>query len=135
MIKNLSTIVELTKNKRKRKIVVAAAGDQHVLEAISNATKEGIIEPILVGEESEIRRIATEIGFDIKNIEVIDIEDAYDASLEATKIIGEGRADILMKGLVSSGQLLKAVLNKDFGLRTGSLLSHVAIFETPYYHK
>ncbi len=135
MIKNLSTIVELAKNKRKRKIVVAAAGDQHVLEAISNATKEGIIEPILVGEESEIRRIATEIGFDIKNIEVIDIEDAYDASLEATKIIGEGRADILMKGLVSSGQLLKAVLNKDFGLRTGSLLSHVAIFETPYYHK
>ncbi|NQU34981.1 MAG: bifunctional enoyl-CoA hydratase/phosphate acetyltransferase [Bacteroidetes bacterium] len=135
MIKDLSTLVELAKNKRKRKIVVAAAGDQHVLEAIANATREGIIEPILVGEESEIRRIAAEIGFDIKNIEVIDIEDAYDASLEATKIIGEGRADILMKGLVSSGQLLKAVLNKDFGLRTGSLLSHVAIFETPYYHK
>mgnify|MGYP000085429995 CR=1 FL=1 len=55
--------------------------------------------------------------------------------MEAVKLIGEGKAEILMKGLVSSGLLLKAVLNKEFGLRTGSLLSHVALFETPYYHK
>ncbi len=135
MIENLSQLVDLAKNKRKRKIAVAAAGDYHVLEAISNATTEGIIEPILVGDEAEIIRISKEIKFDLEHIRVVNIPDSYEASLEATKIVGEGDAEILMKGLVSSGLLLKAVLNKEFGLRTGSLLSHVALFETPYYHK
>ncbi len=135
MIKNLSSLVDLAKDKRKRKIAVAAAGDYHVLEAIANACKEEIIEPILVGDKSVIHKISDEIGFDISFYEIIDVPDPYEASLEATRLIGDGKAEILMKGLVSSGLLLKAILNKEFGLRTGSLLSHVAIFETPYYHK
>ena len=135
MIKHLSSLVDLAKNKRKRKIAVAAAGDYHVLEAIANATSEGIIEPVLVGDKSIIHEIADEIAFDISNFEILNVPDPFEASLEATRLIGEGKAEILMKGLVSSGLLLKAVLNKDFGLRTGSLLSHVALFETPYYHK
>lgn len=135
MIKNLESLVELAKSKDKRKLAVAAAGDYHVLEAIANATAQGIIEPILIGNEEEIRKIAADIKFDIQNIQVINVLDPFQASVEATKMIGEGKADFLMKGLVSSGLLLKAVLNKDHGLRTGSLLSHVALFETPYYHK
>lgn len=135
MIENLSYLVELAKSKRKRKIAVAAAGDHHVLEAIANATSVDIIEPILIGDETVIREIAKKINFDLQNIEVINVPDAFEASLEATKMVGKGKAEILMKGLVSSGLLLKAVLNKEFGLRTGSLLSHVALFETPYYHK
>lgn len=135
MIKHLSSLVDLAKDKRKRKIAVAAAGNYHVLMAISKACSEGIIEPILVGDKIVIDRIADEIDFDISNIDVIDIPDAYEASLEATKLTGDGGAEIIMKGLVSSGLLLKALLNKESGLRTGSLLSHVALFETPYYHK
>ncbi len=135
MIKHLSSLVDLAKDKRKRKIAVAAAGDHHVLKAVAKACEEGIVEPILVGDKIVINKIAAEIGFDIKNIEVIDIPDAFEASLEATRITGAGKANIIMKGLVSTGLLLKAVLNKEFGLRTGSLLSHVALFETPYYHK
>lgn len=135
MIKHLSSLVDLAKNKQKRKLAVAAAGDRHVLKAVAKACEEGIVEPILVGDKSVINKIAEEIGFDITNIEVIDIPDAYEASLEATRLTSEGKANIIMKGLVSTGLLLKAVLNKDFGLRTGSLLSHVALFETPYYHK
>lgn len=135
MIKKLESLADLAKSKKTRKIAVAAAGDYHVLEAIQKATNEGIVEPVLVGNEEDIRKISLEIGFDLTNRELINVEDPYEASLEAVKLIGEGKADFLMKGLVSSGLLLKAVLNKDFGLRTGSLLSHVAIFETPYYHK
>jgi len=135
MINKLSTLVELAKDKRKRKIAVAAAGDYHVLKAIANASSEGIIEPILLATVSVIHKICDEIGFDITNFEIIDVPDPYEASLEATRLIGDGKAEILMKGLVSSGLLLKAVLNKEFGLRTGSLLSHVALFETPFYHK
>lgn len=135
MIKHLSQLVDLAKNKRKRKVAVAAAGDHHVLEAIQNARNEGIIEPILIGDSEKIREISKELKFDLEGIKIIDEKDNYKASLIATRIIGEGEADILMKGLVSSGVLLKAVLNKEYGLRKGSILSHVALFESPYYHK
>lgn len=135
MIKHLSSLIAEAKKKKKRKIVVAAAGDQDVLEAINNARSEGIIEPILVGDVPKIKSIAKKIKFDIKDIETINIPDKFEASLKATLLIREGQAEILMKGLVSTGILLKAVLNKEYGLRTGSILSHVAIFESPFYHK
>jgi len=135
MIKNLESLVDLAKGKEKRRLAVAAAGDYHVLEAVANAYAQGIIEPILIGDEKEIRKISADIKFDVQNIQIINVVDPFQASLEATRMIGEGKADFLMKGLVSSGLLLKAVLNKEYGLRTGSLLSHVALFETPYYHK
>ncbi len=136
MMKKLSELETLAKSKATtRKIAVAAAGDQEVLEALKNAASQGIIEPILIGDEKMIRLIAGEIGFDISKFEVIDIEDKYEASVKAVKLIKKGKAEILMKGLVSTGVLLKAVLDKEIGLRKGALLSHVAVFETPYYHK
>lgn len=136
MIKKLTDLESLVKGKSTtRKIAVAAAGDLDVLEALKNAVGYGIVEPILVGIEEKIRTISDEIGFDISNFEIIDIEDKYEASARAVKLIKKGKAEILMKGLVSTGVLLKAVLDKEVGLRKGALLSHVALFETPYYHK
>ncbi|MCF6342676.1 MAG: bifunctional enoyl-CoA hydratase/phosphate acetyltransferase [Bacteroidales bacterium] len=135
MIKNLASLVELAKSKRKRKIAVASAGDMHVLDAISNAVDKDIVEPILVGDEVKIREISEKIGFDINPFEIYNVPDKQQASIKAVELIKAGKAEILMKGLVSTGVLLKAVLDKDHGLRKGALLSHVAIFETPYYHK
>lgn len=135
MIKHLEQLVDLAKDKRKRRIVVAAAADHHVLEAIKNAIAEGIIEPVLIGETDKIKEISKEIGLNLESIELIDENDKFKACLTATRLIGEGKAEILMKGLVSSGILLKAVLDKEYGLRKGSILSHVALFESPYYHK
>lgn len=135
MIKKLNGIVEITKKNPTKRIAVAAAGDLDVLEAIKNAKEEGIVEPILVGDEEIIRKIAKDINFDLDRIEIIHEPDKYGASAAAVKLIKKGKAEILMKGLVSTGVLLKAVLNKEVGLRKGALLSHVAIFETAYYHK
>ena len=135
MITKLSQLVDLAKDKDKRKVAVAAAGDDHVLEAVKNAQEEGIIEPILVGDLDKIRAIADKIGYNLDGIELIEEKDNYQASLTACKLIGQGKAEILMKGLVSSGILLKAVLDKEHGLRKGAVLSHVAVFESPYYHK
>ncbi len=135
MIKHLNELVEIAKQKKTRKIAVAAAGDQDILEAIRNARKEGIIEPILVGEKLKIQEIAKKIKFDISGIRLIDEEDKYKASQKAVKLVKDGEAEILMKGLVNTGMLLKAVLNKEVGLRKGVTLSHVALFETPFYHK
>ena len=135
MISTLKGLVDITKNNPTKRIAVAAAGDIDVMEAIKNAKEEGIVEPVLVGDEPKIRDIAKKINFKLDGIEIINNPDKYGASAEAVKVIKEGRAEILMKGLVSTGVLLKAVLNKEVGLRKGALLSHVAIFETAYYHK
>ena len=135
MISKVSELVDMAKAKRKRKIAVAAAGDYDVLEALKNAESYDIVEPVLVGIRSKIEEISKDIGYDISKHEIIDIEDKFEASLHASQLIRDGQADILMKGLVSTGVLLKAVLNKEHGLRKGAILSHVAIFETPYYHK
>ena len=135
MIKKLDDLVEKAKNKKTRRISVAAAGDTDVLEALKNATEKGIVEPVLVGDEARIKEIAGELDFDLSDFEIINIPGKHEASVEAVRQVREGRAEILMKGLVSTGVLLKAVLDKDHGLRKGALLSHVAVFETPYYHK
>lgn len=135
MIQKLAEVVEMAKAKRTRKIAVAAAADHDVLEALKNAGINGIVKPVLVGIKPKIEQICQEIDYDISKYEIIDIEDKFEASLQAAQLIREGRADILMKGMVSTGQLLKAVLDKEHGLRKGSILSHVAIFESPYYHK
>lgn len=135
MITKLTELTDLAKAKRKRKIAVAAAADPDVLEALKNAEEEGVVEPILVGCKSQIEVICKDLNYDISKLEIIDIDDRYEASVQATKLIREGRADLLMKGMVSTGVLLKAVVNKEYGLRKGSVISHVAIFESPYYHK
>ncbi len=135
MISKLSELVDMAKAKRRRKIAVAAAGDYDVLQALKNAGSEGIVEPVLVGIKSKIEKISKEIDYDISKFELIDIEDKFEASLQAAQLIREGHADLLMKGMVSTAQLLKAVLDKEHGLRKGSILSHVAIFESPHYHK
>lgn len=135
MIRKLSELLEMAKSKPKRRIAVAAAGDYDVLEALKNADARGIVSPILVGIRPNIEKISQEIGYDISNYEIIHVEDRFEASLIANQLIRDGKAEILMKGLVSTGQLMKAVLDKEHGLRTGAIISHVAVFESPYYHK
>ncbi len=135
MIKHLSELVDEARNRKTRKLVLAAAGDEDAMLAVKNATIQGIIEPILVGDMPKIIAIAKRINFDISKLETYDIEDKIEASKMATKIIKEGKAEILMKGNVGTGTLMKAVLDKEVGLRKGGTLSHVAVFESPYYHK
>lgn len=133
--KSLETFIEMAKEKETRRLAVAAAGDEPVLEAVNSAMKDGIVKPILVGDKAAIGAIAEKIGFNLDSIEIIDEANPAKASKKAVSLIREGKADILMKGLVGTADLLRAVLNKEEGLRKGSTISHVAFFETPHYHK
>jgi phosphate butyryltransferase len=135
MIKHLMELVERAKQRETRKLVLAAAGDEDALLAVKNAVNQGIIEPVLVGDMLKIQTIAKRISFDISGLETYDVEDKAEASLKACMLIKEGKGEILMKGAVGTGTLMKAVLNKEAGLRKGDTLSHVAVFESPYYHK
>jgi len=135
ILKSLSTFVEMAKNNTTKRLVVAAAEDLPVLQAVQNATKEGIIKPLLVGDKEKIEKIASEIDFNLNEIQIVDEKNPAKSSILAVKLIREGNADFLMKGLVGTAELLRAVLDKEKGLRKGSTISHVAFFETPHYHK
>lgn len=135
MIKKLSELVEMAKNKPTQRLAVAAAADKAVLQAVKSATEDDIVAPVLVGNEANIKKIAAEIGFDLSGIKIHDESNPAAAAKKAVSLIKNGEADVLMKGLVSTGPLLKAVLDKENGLRKGGTLSHVAFIESPYYHK
>ena len=119
-----------------RRVAVAAAEDEHVLKAVQEALARGVATPLLVGDKEKVRAIAREIGLSLEGIEIVNNREgaAISARLAVNKI-RSGDADFLMKGFVSTGELLKAVLDKEEGLRSGQLLSHVAFFQSPYYHK
>lgn len=134
-LKKFHEVLELAKIRGPKKISVAAAHDEDVLKAVKNAMDENIVEPILIGNEEKIREIAHKISFDLLNIPIININDKLEASMKAVEIVSNGEADIVMKGLVDTSIILRAVLNKENGLRSGNILSHVAVFETEKYHK
>ena len=135
MIKNFDALLEVAVKKGPKRISVACAQDDDVLKAIKMAYDKGIINGYLVGDEPQIREIASEIGLDVSGFEIIHMTDLAEASLKAVELVSSGKADLVMKGLVDTSIILKAVLNKEVGLRTGNALSHVAIFDVPTYHK
>jgi phosphate butyryltransferase len=135
VLKKLMDLREIVANEPTRKLVLAAAQDQHSLSAVLRAWKDGIIEPILIGDKETIQNISASNGYDISGLRIIHEPDT-DMSVEmAVKMVNSKQGDILMKGKVGTSALLKCVLNKEWGLRTGRLLSHIALFEVETYHK
>lgn len=135
MIKKLDEMLEVLNDMDKVVLSVAAAHDEEVLLAIKSATKMGIIKPILVGDEDKIRAISQEINFDLNKIKIIDKETIEECAEVAVKLVSSKEADFVMKGLLDTSVILKAVLNKEWGLRTDSLLSHVMVYEADFYTK
>lgn len=135
MIKNFEMLVERAQNNKTMKLVIAAAQDEDVLKAVCQAAQEGIVEPVLVGDEDAIKEIAKNEGLSIDEYALINVESLEEAATVSVKLVSEGKADFLMKGLIDTSILLKAVLNKEIGLRTDSQLSHVMVYDVPAYHK
>jgi phosphate butyryltransferase len=136
MIKSLTELESLfKKNNLRKRLVLAVSQDIHSLEAIALASQKGIIEPILIGSKPETECIIHELGCQLVNPVFIHEPDVEKAVEKAVKMVYHNEAQILMKGKVATPVLLKAVLNKVWGLRTGKLLSHIALFEVDTYHK
>jgi len=135
MIKTFKEIIETAKAKGPKTIAVAVAQDPEVLSAVNAAKKLGIAEAILIGDREEIIKASEECGIDIGTYEIIDIKDKNEASRKAVEMVSGGKAHIVMKGIVDTAIVLKAVLDENIGLRTGNVLSHVAVFEVPGYDR
>jgi phosphate butyryltransferase len=114
-----------------RKVAVAVAQDAAVIEAVARARQDSVAESILVGDESEIREIAASQGVSLEAETIVHEEDPLAAVATAVKLVSAGEADILMKGYIHTDDFLRGVLDKNFGLRTGSIISHVFIAEVP----
>ena len=109
--------------------VYACCQDKEVLIAVENDRKQHMIEAILVGDIEKTREIAKTLNIELNNYELVDIKDLSQACLKAVEIVSTGKAHMVMKGLVDTATFLRSVLNKEVGLRTGKLMSHVSVFE------
>ena len=135
MINKLDDMLKKLKGDKRVNLSVAAAHDEEVLLAIKSAVEMEIITPILIGEENKIREISKEINFDLSKFKIINKGTIEECAETAVKLVSSGEADFAMKGLLDTSVILKAVLNKEWGLRTDSLLSHVMVYEVPSYDK
>lgn len=129
--KDLNFLFERAQSGKVMKIVIAAAEDGEVLEAVKQASSEGIVDAVLVGDPNKISEVAKSRNIDVSSFEVIPATNDEEAAMKAVQAVSSGKGDLLMKGFIKTSTLLKAVLNKEWGLRTGNLLSHLFLFEVP----
>ncbi len=136
MFNKLSDLQELIRQKNVcRTLALAVSQDENSLEAVHAAFREGFIKPVLVGSRTATDKIIAAKGLDFTGAEFVEEPDPIKAVEIAVRMVHDRKADILMKGKVATPDLLRGVLNKEWGLRSGKLLSHFAMFEVETYHK
>lgn len=135
MIKTFDEVIAKVKSQDRKKVAIAVAQDEPVLEAVKVAIEDGIVDAILVGDKVEIDKITTKLNINPEDYEIIDEKNPNKAAAIAVQLVSSGKADMVMKGLVDTATFLRAVLNKEYGLRTGKQMSHVAVFEVPGYDR
>ncbi len=142
MIRNFDELKDkLSRLPEKRRIAVAPAQDEHTLEAIVEAARDGVVSPVLIGNEAEIREILARIGVDmenaenLENLEIISEDDPVAAVQRAADLAKNHEVDCIMKGKIETGGLMKVLVNRDHGIRDKDTMSLLAFMESPYYHK
>ncbi len=115
--------------------VVAAAHDEHTLQAIFTAQRDGLIDPLLVGRREQILAIARQLGQPLSPDRIIEADTEEACAQRAVSLIREGEGQMLIKGLLQTASLLKAAVQTGTGIRAREVMSHVAILDVPRYHK
>ena len=128
-MKNFDELLRAVVPEPVRKVAVAVAQDPTVIEALVTARRRSIAHAVLVGDEKLIAAAAETAGQSLDGFEIVHRADPLQAVAEAVRLVSSGEAEILMKGYVHTDDFLRGVLNKETGLRTGSIMSHVFIAE------
>lgn len=130
MFKTFQEMLTEAKKTAPKAVAVAVAEDTEVLRAVKKAEEDGLIYPILIGDSQKIKKCAATVQYDLSKVKLYDQPNGVEASHRAVQLVAAGEADFLMKGLVGTATLLKAVLTKEYGLRQeGCLLSHIALLD------
>jgi len=128
-MKDFDALLKLVQKHPVRRVAVAVAQDPTVIQAVAEARRLNVAEAVLVGEEGEIRRAADAAGESLEGAAIVHRSDPLEALEAAVRMVSSGQADILMKGYIHTDDFLRAVLNRDYGLRTGAIMSHVFVAE------
>ncbi|NME66479.1 bifunctional enoyl-CoA hydratase/phosphate acetyltransferase [Flammeovirga aprica] len=137
MLKSISELVDiLNAQTAKRRLVLCAAADDNALDAVHRAYKANIIEPVLVGNKHDIKKVCKDLdisfGDEVQVFHAIEVKEMVKI---AVSLIHDGKADFLMKGHLATAELMRGVLNKEWGLKKSRVISHLALFDLPAYHK
>lgn len=135
-INQLSDLFAELKNKPRKRLVVVNGIDDHTIEAVSKAVDLGIIEGILTGDPARIEKTCEQLKIDIGKFTVEQADSESAAATKAAGMISLGKADLLMKGLLSTDKFMKVLLNKEFELLPPrGVLSHIAVMQYPNFNK
>ncbi len=128
----LAFLIDRVRDSKKR-LVVAGSDDDVVLSALKMALEYGVVEPILVGPLKATQFLATQVGLDLSQCQLVDCSKEESAR-KAVEIVSKDES-LLMKGSVKTGDLMKVVLEDQYGLKIGSTIAMVSVFDVPTYHK
>jgi len=128
-------LIEKIQTRNSLKITIAAADDLEIMKAVKKAESLGLCTFHFIGDQKKIADLAKKIDLSMQTIEITDEPNQIKACVKAVESVRSGESQILMKGLVTTAQLLKVVLDKESGLRTNRFLSHVAVFEIENYER
>jgi len=121
--------------KKRKRIAVVCAKDPNTEYAIARALEEGFAEFLMIGDSHTLEKYPTLKKYP-ELVSKIHIEDPDEAAREAVRIVRSGEADILMKGIINTDNLLRAILDKENGLLSkGKILTHLSVMEIPGYDK
>jgi len=133
MLTNYEQIKAKALEGERKKLVVADAAGKAIIEALGEATEAGMIAPVLVGDKEKIEPLVSEFG--LENTRIVHETDPETIAAKSIELIKSGEGDMILKGKLSTPILMKAVLDKETGLRKGKLLSHVCAMEVAGYPK
>lgn len=128
-------IERIKKTDSRKRAAVVSAQDEHTLEAVLKAAKDNIIEPVLIGDTERIKEILEKLKIELDDESIIPAKSDEESAKKAVELIHQDKADLVMKGKIQTADLLRAVVNKENGLRAEKIMSHIAIYEVPSYHK
>ena len=132
MLTHLEHLVEEARRRGPRRLAVAYGQDAHTLHAVADAAAAGIVTPVIYGDKGTVESVCASEGIDASSLEIIDVKGDTACVTQAVADVASGKADILMKGLVSTDKYIRGILNKEAGLfPQGGLLSHVSVVELP----
>lgn len=133
---SLANVIEKAKSQTSaKKVAIAGADYRPIIQAAMMAQKDGFVEPIFIGNASKITEMLKELDEAAINVHIVDASEANAAAFEAVRLVREGMADFIMKGMLNTSQILKAVLNKETGLPHGDTVTQVSFIQIPGYHK
>jgi phosphate butyryltransferase len=133
-IRSLDQLVAQLQDQPSRRVAVAAGHDPNTIQAAARAVAEDIAEVILVGDHGRIAALCAEDGLDLAAFTVVDEPDEARAGAEAVRLVRDGEADVLMKGLIGTEKYMRLILDKERGLLPPkAVLSHVTVLDIPAY--